>query len=121
VLGVGKLPYVDFARGGCTLCGGCADACVPQAILGGPPAPAWDLRAHISTACLESQGITCRVCETACDEAALRFQPMRGGRARVIVATDHCTGCGTCLATCPAGAISIAAQDRQSRSVETAA
>jgi len=109
----GGLPRVDFARGACTFCHRCADACDRHAFLEPAAGPAWTLRAQISAACLEPQGITCRVCETACDENALRFRPMTGGRAQVLVSADNCTGCGACVATCPAGAISIAAPDDQ--------
>jgi ferredoxin-type protein NapF len=109
-----SLPRVDFARGACTFCQRCADACDRQAFSDPPSTPAWTLRAQISTACLEPQGIACRVCETACDERALRFRPMTGGRAQVIVSPESCTGCGACLATCPAGAISVVApNDRE--------
>ncbi len=106
----GGLPRIDFSRGGCTFCGQCVDACGRRAFAAGTAPAAWDLQAWISPACLEPQGIACRVCETACGEAALRFRPMPGGRARVIVVHGRCTGCGACVAACPANAIQIAAQ-----------
>ncbi len=106
----GGLPGVDFSRGGCTFCGKCVDACDRKAFSARASHAAWDLQAWISPACLEPQGITCRVCETACDEAALRFRPMTGGRAQVIVVRDRCTGCGACVAACPVDAIQIVAQ-----------
>jgi ferredoxin-type protein NapF len=106
----GGLPRIDFSRGGCTFCGQCVEACDRKAFAARASHAAWELSAWISPACLEPQGITCRVCETACDEAALRFRPMTGGRARVIVDSDRCTGCGACVAACPVDAIRIAGQ-----------
>jgi len=106
VPGRGALPAVDFSRGGCTFCGRCADACTRGAFV--PGRAAWPLKARVSDACLEQRGIACRVCETACDTAALRFRPAPGGRAQVLVAADRCTGCGACIAICPTAAISVA-------------
>lgn len=121
VAGRGGLPRIDFALGGCRLCGRCVEACETGALAGGPPAAAWSLTALISANCLEQKGISCRVCEGACDAAALRFRPLPGGRAQVIVAADRCTGCGACVSACPAGAITMAAPDRQPQQEETAA
>ncbi len=104
VKGGGGLPVVDFERGGCTFCGACAEACEAGVIF---KASGWPRRAQISDACLEPQGVTCRVCETSCDEAAFRFRPMVGGRSSVTVLDDRCTGCGACVSVCPADAITI--------------
>jgi len=119
----GGLPAVDFSRGGCTFCGDCAGACTRGAFesvfeSGATP---WSLIAHISDACLEPQGIACRVCETACDAAALRFRPMPGGRAQVIVADGRCTGCGACVAVCPVTAITVAPPEPHAETEESAA
>lgn len=119
--GAGGLPWVDFSRGGCTFCGKCADACDRKAFAPLTAHAAWDLRAWLSPACLEPRGITCRVCETACTEAALRFRPMTGGRARVTVVGDRCTGCGACVASCPTNAIQVAQTAPEPGRKETAA
>jgi ferredoxin-type protein NapF len=117
--GGGGLPQVDFARGACTFCGDCVRACTRGAFL--PGGESWALTALIGEACLEPKGVTCRVCETVCDAAALRFRPMPGGRARVIVEAERCTGCGACVSACPASAISIAAPETQPQAQETVA
>lgn len=121
VAGTGNLPLIDFSRGGCTFCGRCVEVCAPGALAEGPPAPAWTLRARISATCLEPQGITCRVCETACEAAALRFRPRPGGRAQVTVSEHSCTGCGGCVAVCPAAAITMATRDDRTDAEEAAA
>ena len=64
--------------------------------------------ARVSDACLAHQGVSCRLCGDWCAHAAIRFQPRLGGTARPDIQTDHCTGCGECLAVCPTRSISLA-------------
>jgi Na+-translocating ferredoxin:NAD+ oxidoreductase RNF subunit RnfB len=63
--------------------------------------------AVVSSACLEARGTACRACETACDEDALRFRPVGGGRSLLTISPDRCTGCGACLPPCPARALTL--------------
>jgi ferredoxin-type protein NapF len=63
--------------------------------------------AAVTSACLEARGIACRACEIACDEDALRFRPIGGGKSLLSIATDRCTGCGACLTPCPARALTL--------------
>ncbi|HBS20926.1 4Fe-4S binding protein, partial [Thalassospira sp.] len=42
-----------------------------------------------------------------CPESAIRIIPQLGGRARVLIGDDLCTGCGACFSACPVDAISI--------------
>lgn len=104
VAGGGNLPEVDFSRGACTFCGRCAEACATGAI---PGEGSWPYRARVGASCLETQGVTCRVCETTCEALALRFRPMTGGRSDVSVDMTRCTGCGACVAVCPVSAIAM--------------
>lgn len=101
-------PIVDFANAHCTFCGSCAAACAEGCFVTSREGRPWHLGARISKACVETKGVTCRMCEAACDASAIRFSPRLGGGSTVFVRLDDCTGCGACIATCPVRAISIA-------------
>jgi ferredoxin-type protein NapF len=104
VRGRGGFPSVDFTLGGCTFCGACAAACTTGAFA--LPATAWQLRATIGPGCVETKGVACRLCQDPCEANAIRFRPAPGGRYEPAI-TPACTGCGTCVALCPAAAITI--------------
>lgn len=106
VKGHAGYPIVDFSRGGCTFCGACADACQAGAFEGRTRVP-WTLHAAISSACIESKGVACRICGDACDASAIRFRPSLGGRSIACIDPAACTGCGACVVSCPVGAIAI--------------
>ena len=106
VAGDGGFPQVDFSRGGCSFCGDCVRACEPGALACDHGRP-WALRPLVSEACLPRQGVECRVCGEACEANAIRFRPRLGGAPIPEVLTDTCTGCGACVAPCPAGAITM--------------
>lgn len=97
-------PLVDLTSRECTFCGDCAEACQVGAI---QPANCWDYRARVDESCLSFQGITCRTCEDHCDERAIRFHLKTGGRSEPLIDLDTCTGCGACVAPCPADAITV--------------
>ena len=104
----GGYPVMDFSKGACVFCGGCASACERDAF-GKRSNDPWAIKAVIGAACLSFQGVTCRVCGDFCEERAIRFSPTLGGAARPQVRLDDCTGCGACAAPCPTAAITIAA------------
>ncbi len=106
VRGDGGFPTVDFQRGGCTFCGACARACGHGA-LDRQGRPAWHLGVEIGEHCLSARGITCRACGDACGGRAIRFQLQTGGRAIPLVNDSLCSGCGSCIATCPIQVIQI--------------
>lgn len=97
-------PVLDMQEGSCSFCGACTEACTPGALVAGR-AFAW--RATAGAACLSRTGTGCRICEDQCDAAAIRFRPLLGGRAEPIFDDASCTGCGACIAPCPAGAIAL--------------
>lgn len=89
-------------RGECTFCGTCAEVCEE-------PVFAVDLSmSHtfvISNDCLVQAGITCMSCRDACPEEAISMQPRIGGPFLPVLNQSACTGCGACVAPCPADAI----------------
>jgi len=101
-------PEVDFKRGECTFCGACAVACKDGAL---PRAESrtlpWEIKARIADSCLARHGVECRVCGDPCAAAAIRFSPRLGGPPMPEVDADSCTGCGACVAPCPADAIRV--------------
>lgn len=78
-----------------------------------PAAPAETLAriASISGACVEPSGVACRRCGEVCDENAIRFAPLPGGRAMPVLDVAKCSGCGECLAPCPTSAIHLISRD----------
>lgn len=59
----------------------------------------------INSQCLSVSGTMCRLCEDECDQQAISFQLMTGGRAVPMVDEILCNGCMDCKAVCPAQAI----------------
>lgn len=112
IRGDGGFPSVDATHGECSFCGTCVTVC-PAPVFERDREPPWPLMARVADTCLEQAGIACRACEDACPHAALRFRPRLGGGAEVQVDDSRCTGCGACVAPCPAGAVSLAVSDGQ--------
>lgn len=77
---------------------------VPQ-----PPADGPRIAAVIDASCMAFKDVVCRSCGDACGEAAIRFSPRLNGAALPIVLAERCTGCGDCVAACPAGAVTLVA------------
>jgi len=79
------------------------------------PAEPWLLTARIGESCLAFGGDVCRVCADICVPAAIRFSPRLGGAAVPEVDNQKCSGCGACVAPCPAQAITLTHPDAASR------
>lgn len=97
-------PVLDARTGACTFCGACTEACETGALIAGQPFP-W--RAAAEPNCLSLNGVQCRACEDQCDASAIRFRLLPGGSAQPLFDDAACTGCGACVAPCPAGAIAL--------------
>jgi ferredoxin-type protein NapF len=61
----------------------------------------------IDKTCLAARGVVCQACGDLCAARALRFPPRLGGIAIPVLDVSACTGCGACVAPCPAQAISL--------------
>lgn len=103
--GDGGYPEVHFERGECTFCGNCVTACRPGALL--RAAAPWHLAPAIAVSCLAQRGIVCQVCADQCEARAIRFPPRLDAVAVPVPDPSACTGCGACVAPCPARAISL--------------
>jgi ferredoxin-type protein NapF len=99
-------PVLSFAERECTFCGRCADACA-EPVFGETAGPAFTHVAAIGEACFASGGIHCQTCGDACPEAAIRFRPRVGGPPLPEIDAATCSGCGACLAVCPADAVTV--------------
>ncbi|HTN30352.1 MAG TPA: ferredoxin-type protein NapF [Pseudomonas sp.] len=103
--GSGGFPVIDFSATGCTLCGACLEACTRDALLGDSAREPFPWQAAIGTQCLAQHGVECRLCAESCEAGAIRFRPRLGGIAQPELDTEHCNGCGACVAPCPVGCI----------------
>jgi ferredoxin-type protein NapF len=93
-------PNLSFVRGECTFCGACLTACKTGA-LDREKARPWFLKARIGEQCLSVNAIYCRTCGEYCEEEAIVFRLMTGGRSLPVVDGRKCTGCGACAFVCP--------------------
>ena len=102
----GGYPQVNFHNGGCNFCAACVQACLTGALVQQPGVAPWSLHASINTAsCLASRGVLCLVCGEHCTAQAIRFPRAAYAIAAPILSQAACTGCGACVAPCPASAI----------------
>ena len=98
-------PLMHFDENACTFCSDCIRACDRGALQVDRP---WTWRALADATCLSANGVACRACQDHCDPGAIRFRLQAGGRARPEFDPADCTGCGACVAPCPADAIRLA-------------
>ena len=100
-------PQIDFLNGECTFCGDCARACGKGALVCLPQTKPWEIKAVVMPECLTHHGVVCRSCGEQCATGAIRFRFDNGGIAQPRVEPALCTGCGACIAVCPAPAIAL--------------
>ncbi len=107
-------PVLDLEASHCIFCAECIRACTRgaldramiDAVEEGLFRFPW--RMEISPdACMEFSGTTCRMCESACEERAIRFRPLPGHVTRAWIEAEECNGCGECIGRCPKEAIAI--------------
>jgi ferredoxin-type protein NapF len=106
VAGDGGYPRINFQRGECTFCGNCAQYCTAGAIQRAGQSP-WKLKAAIGGDCLAHHGVVCQVCGDQCPSHAVRFVAQPNTIAVPQLDASACQGCGACVASCPAQAITV--------------
>jgi ferredoxin-type protein NapF len=106
VLGRRGPPQVDFMQGECSFCGACAAACALP-IFDTSLARPWAIVARIDERCLTLSRVFCQSCRDACPHDAIRFQLVQRSAPQPVIDHDSCTGCGACVAGCPAQAITV--------------
>jgi ferredoxin-type protein NapF len=113
VAGRGRLPRMEFARGGCDFCAACVDACKVGALRrdADSSVPPWRIKATIQPGCLSLNAVICRSCGEVCDERAIRFRLATGGVAIPLLDSDRCSGCGACFAVCPIRAVTLSSMN----------
>jgi ferredoxin-type protein NapF len=103
--GDGGFPRFEPALGACTFCMACVDACEPRALDAWDARP-WTWHALAGEACLLRAGVACTSCRDACTEDAVAIAPRLPAEVPRIDAT-RCSGCGACVAACPASAVAL--------------
>ena len=109
VPGDGGFPEVDVTQGSgqCTFCRACVEACPEPAFDDPETVRPWDWVARIGAGCLATNGIACQTCGEVCAYDAIPFAPEESGPPVPWLKTDSCTGCGACVAACPAQVIRV--------------
>lgn len=99
-----SLPYLDFGRNGCTYCGDCTEACpeFTETIQKDQP-PFIGKITLDKDKCHAWNGVFCMSCIGRCEVSALALNQRR----QLEVDTDLCNGCGNCIRTCPADALTV--------------
>lgn len=98
------VPVIRFDAGECLFCYACAQACPASLFLPQTTRPWW-LKSVIGQGCLARQAVECRRCQDSCEVGAITFLPTADGIWQPAAVSDDCSGCGACVATCPASVI----------------
>jgi ferredoxin-type protein NapF len=107
VQGRGSFPTIDFQLGACTFCEACVRACKTGALNFAQASP-WPYKADFGDRCLAAMHhVVCQSCGDACDTYGVRFIPTFRGVPNPTLDIELCTGCGACVAVCPAAAVNV--------------
>lgn len=107
-LGDGGFPEIDFNLSECNFCQACVNHC-KEDLFDLTQEQAWPNKATISTRCLNLESVYCRSCAESCESEALEFNFTNTTFVSPEVVLADCNGCGACVSTCPANAITISA------------
>ena len=106
IKGGGGFPEVNFSTQGCDFCGLCLKSCNSGALHRHQAHP-FRFTAVITDQCFSMRGIVCRSCGEICEFRAISFKAIVGGKTKVQLSRDNCTGCGECISICPADSITM--------------
>lgn len=99
-------PEMNFSQSGCDFCEVCVAVCIPAA-LNLNTEPPFQFTVTINEDCFSERGVICRSCGDVCENQAIKFKQVVGGITHVLMNSTSCNGCGECVSTCPANAITI--------------
>jgi ferredoxin-type protein NapF len=108
--GSGGFPALNFHQNECTFCGKCVEVCREPLFRPREQRP-FDHVMAIGGACLPKHGVECRSCGDACEPIAIRFHFNSRRMAEPMLDAERCTGCGACIAACPADAINLTSRE----------
>lgn len=108
VFGADGYPKLSFAQSGCDFCGTCVEAC-KRDVFATPTPTHFEATLSLSDKCLIQSGVACQICTDFCDHDALLFDLSVRPAGAIQVDNARCTGCGFCVGSCPAGAITVQA------------
>ncbi|MDD3325087.1 MAG: 4Fe-4S binding protein [Sulfurospirillaceae bacterium] len=98
------IPYVLFAKTGCTFCEECVKACPHQVLMLEEGTLHCTIKADFNidiNACVAWKNVVCSACRDVCNDRAVVFF----GLFRPVIDMEKCSACGFCYGVCPVNAI----------------